>query len=192
MTSDCRRYMILRPFERNEVHLYHEWMNDSEVLGLYVEPDHHSLHELLGDFDSDQWQSNRLRRWLVISQENGEIMGFGHCWEFDPYETHVEFGRILLPQFRRQGLGAPLLHAVIDQVFVDTKAHRAQSVTCCDNQTVQKNWHALGLQAEARLRDYMRLHGRYVDCFLLAVLRPEWIASHQRWECARLIPETDL
>ncbi|MBX9692207.1 MAG: GNAT family N-acetyltransferase, partial [Cyanobacteria bacterium] len=87
--------MILRPFQRDEVHLYNEWLNDTEVLGPYVEPDHHSQDELLDDFDRDGWRTDRLRRWLVISKETGDIMGFGHCWEFDPYETHVEFGRIL-------------------------------------------------------------------------------------------------
>lgn len=169
-----KKKLRLRPFERKEVALYSEWMHTPEVLGPFVEPEHKTLAELEEDFDQEGWQSNRMRFW-ILTDDNGVVMGFAHCWEFDPYETHVEFGRILLPQFRGKGLGAPFLSLVLDHVFAETSAHRAQSVTSCDNIAVQRNWQALGIETEARLREFMTLNGRYVDCFLCSVLRREWI-----------------
>lgn len=167
------RGLRLRPFERSEVALYSEWMHNPDVLGPYVDPEHQTLAELEADFDIDGWRTNRMRRWILTDQE-GAIMGFAHCWEFDPYETHVEFGRVLLPRFRGKRLGAPFLSLVIDRVFEETGADRAQSVTSCENIAVQRNWQSCGLAIEARLREYMTLHGRYVDCFLCGVLRREW------------------
>jgi len=178
----------LRPFEREDVPLYYDWNRDSEVLGAYVEPDHRTLDELLADFDIDGWRTNRMRCWIILGQDE-TVMGYGHAWEFDPFETHVEFGRILLPAFRGKGFGPDLLHMLIDQVFKDTNAHRAQSVTSCQNMPVQKNWGRLGLQPEARLRDYMRLNQKYVDCFLFCVLRPEWEAKHDDTNCPTTVGE---
>jgi RimJ/RimL family protein N-acetyltransferase len=170
----AKKQLLLRAFTRNQVELYSQWMRDPQVLGSYVESEHGSLEEILADFDKDGWQTNRMRRWILLGTD-GTVMGFAHCWEFDPFETHVEFGRILLPQFRGKGLGAPFLGLVLDHVFAETQAHRAQSVTSTENVAVQRNWEKLGLSIEARLREYMMLNGRYVDCFLCAVLRKEWI-----------------
>lgn len=174
--------MGLKPLEREEVHLYYGWNRDRQVLGPYVEPDHRTLDELLADFDIDGWRTNRMRCWLIMSTEK-TVMGYGHCWEFDPFETHVEFGRILLPAFRGKGLGPDMLHVLIDQVFKETDAHRAQSVTSCENMAVQKNWQRLGMGPEAKLRDYMCLNKRYVDCFLFSILRPEWREMHDLNKC---------
>jgi RimJ/RimL family protein N-acetyltransferase len=173
MNQDQDIKMTMRPFTRDEVALYSQWMRLPEVLGPYVESEHKTLEELQQDFDIDGWRSNRMRRWLLVDQHD-QPMGFGHCWEFDPFETHVEFGRILLPQYRGKKLGPRFLKLLLDHVFDETRAHRAQSVTSCDNIAVQRNWHALGLTVEARLREYMMLNGRYVDCFLCSVLRREW------------------
>lgn len=169
----------LRPFTRNEVNLYSDWMRDPAVLGPYVEAEHKSLDELLDDFDIDGWRSTRMRRWILVD-EHENPMGFAHCWEFDPYETHVEFGRVLLPQFRGKGLGASFLCLVLDHVFAETRCHRAQSVTSCENIAVQKNWQAAGIETEARLREYMTLNGTYVDCYLCCVLRREWLAKQSQ------------
>jgi [ribosomal protein S5]-alanine N-acetyltransferase len=168
-----KKQLLLRPFERSEVGYYSEWMRSPEILGPFVEAEHKSAEEILADFDKDGWRSNKMRRWLLTNID-GTIMGFAHCWEFDPFETHVEFGRILLPEYRGKGWGAPFLSLVIDHVFAETDAHRAQSVTACGNIAVQRNWERVGLMTEARLREYMMLNGSYVDCFLCSVLRREW------------------
>lgn len=169
--------LVLRPFKRDEVSLYNSWMHDREVLGPYVEAEHKTLEELLKDFDIDEWRTTRMRRWILLGSD-GTAMGFAHCWEFDPYETHVEFGRILLPQFRGKGLGPPFLSLVLDHVFAETQCHRAQSVTSCQNMRVQRNWEAVGIATEAKLREYMTLNGQYVDCFLCSVLRREWVGRN--------------
>ncbi len=176
-TVQNNQKLLLRPFERSEVSLYDDWMHMPDVLGPWVEAEHKTLAELQDDFDKDGWRTNRMRRWLLLG-DDATVMGFAHCWEFDPYETHVEFGRILLPEFRGKGLGAPFLSLVLDHVFAETDCHRAQSVTSIENIAVQRNWEALGIAIEARLREYMTLHGRYVDCFLCSVLRREWVGRN--------------
>ncbi len=170
MTAEVR----LRPFRQEELHLYAQWMKDPLVLGPFVQPEHLTLEELEDDFAKDGWQSRRLRRWLLVFEDQ-EIMGFAHCWEFDPYEKHVEFGRIQLPAFRGRGLGTPVAQALLDVICAETEAHRIQSMTACGNIPVQRIWQNLGLTVDARLKEYMTLHGEYVDCFVASILRREWL-----------------
>lgn len=165
--------MSLRPFKREELKFYDEWMSSPEVCGPYVETEKHTIEELQEDFDKDNWQSNRLRRWLVVDQ-NDQLMGFAHAWEFEKYETHQEFGRILLPQFRGRGLGIPMLRVILDTVWRETDVTRLQTMTACENEAVLKCWKAVGVQVEGRLREYMTLRGTLVDVFLGGILRHEW------------------
>lgn len=178
--------MTLRPFRQDELHYYVDWMRDPKVLGHYVEPEDWTLAKLQDDFAKDQWQSPRLRRWMIVDENSGQdssqdskILGFAHCWEFDPYEKHVEFGRILLPDYRGKGLGVPLLCTILDKICQETEAHRMQSMTACDNIAVVRNWKAIGLTLDARLKEYMTLHGQFTDCWLGSILRPEWLKRRE-------------
>ena len=83
-TGQHQKIQGLKPFERDDVHLYFDWNRDPAVLGAFVEPDHRSLEELLRDFDIDGWRTNRMRCWLIIAEDK-TVMGYGHCWEFDPF-----------------------------------------------------------------------------------------------------------
>ncbi|MBX9689289.1 MAG: GNAT family N-acetyltransferase [Candidatus Obscuribacterales bacterium] len=169
--------MRLRPFQRDELKYYDLWMASAEVCGPYVELEKHTLEELQADFDIDKWQSNRLRRWLLFNELDGALMGFAHAWEFEKYESHQEFGRILLPEYRGKGLGLPMLRLILDTIFDETKVDRLQTMTACDNEAVLKCWKNAGIRIEGRLREYMTLRGRYVDVFLGGILRKEWPSS---------------
>ncbi len=166
--------MNLRPFSRHELHYYLSWMSSEEVCGPYVQLENHSIEDLQADYDIDSWQSNRLRRWLVVDKEDGTPMGFAHAWEFEKYETHQEFGRILLPQYRGRGLGVPMLRLILDTIFSQTEVSRLQTMTACENEAVLKCWKKVGIVVEGRLREYMKLRDRYVDVYLGGILRHEW------------------
>ena len=174
--------MNLEPFQKKHLQLYYDWMRDPHVLGPYVAPDKRSLDELIRDFEVDQWTTDRARAWL-LKGENEEIMGYADAWLFDRFESHIEFGRILLPEFRRKGFGKAFLHLVIDKVFDETSAHRVQSITSSSNIAIKKNWAALNFEPEAKLKEYMKLEEGYVDCFLFSVLRPEWRKMHGSCSC---------
>jgi RimJ/RimL family protein N-acetyltransferase len=163
----------LRPFERSEVTLYHEWMADKQLVGPFVEVESEPLDELLNDYDTDRWQSDRLHRWL-IEDETGTIMGFAHCWQFDKYEPHVEFGRVLLPEYQGKGIGTEVLRVLLQLIFETTTCNRAQTISACDNTAAVRTWEKAGLTIEGRLRGFMTLNGQMTDCYLGSMLRCEW------------------
>lgn len=166
--------VLLRPFEREEVELYRQWMSSPEIVGSYVELEHESSQSLLVEFGQDGWQSNRLRRWLIIGQDSHDeqVMGFAHCWECDRYESHIELGLILLPQYRGRGLGTSVLSLIVTKVFSETRANRLQCITSCDNKAMLRCLEKAEFVIEGRLREYMTLAGRPVDCYLASILRP--------------------
>jgi RimJ/RimL family protein N-acetyltransferase len=167
--------VILRPFQRDEVSLYHQWMGDPAIVGQHVETEQNPLKTLLVDYDLDQWQSDRLHRWLITDAE-GIIMGFAHCWQFDHYEAHVEFGRVLLPAYQGRGIGTLVLQELLRLIFEETDCSRAQSISACANESAVRSCEKVGFTREARLREYMTLYGRMVDCYLCSILRHEWEA----------------
>lgn len=165
----------LRPFESTEVVLYQQWMADKNVVGHHVEVEHETPETLLADFEQDGWQSDRLRRWLVVDTA-GNIAGFAHCWQFDKYEQHVEFGRVLLRAYQGRGLGTAVLLELLRLIFETTTCNRAQSISACSNLAAVRTWKKAGMTVEGRLREFMTLDGHMVDCFLGSMLRHEWEA----------------
>lgn len=172
--SDC----YLRPFLKKEVRLYKNWIEDPLVVGPHLSVENISLETLLKDFQKNRWQNNEISRWLLCRKDREgyeKLLGFGHAWQFDRYETHMEFGRIILPPYRSKGIGTPLLKLLIDQVFRQfPETLRLQAITGCSNIACLRTWEKARIQIEGKLRKFMTLKEEQVDCYIGSILRKEW------------------
>lgn len=164
---------ILRPFTRNEVELYHDWLADQSVLGPFVETEHTSLEELLERFDLTGWD-NPQETYRIYESMSGDKLGYAHWWKCDKYEPHIEFGRVLLPPYRGKGLGTGFLLDILETIFAGCDTDRIQAITAVDNQVVLHQWQQVGIQVEGTLRQFMTLRGAHVDCKIGSILRDEW------------------
>lgn len=167
-----------RPFKQEEVHLYQEWMSDKSIVGPCVNVEEQSIDVLLEEYRRTQWQNDEISRWLFCQKApdgTEAILGFGHAWQFDRCENHMELGRILLPEFRGQGIGTQMLALLITLLFKQYPAtKRLQAITACSNVACLGTWKKNGLTVEGILRKYMTVDSQHVDCNLGSLLRSEW------------------
>ena len=164
---------FLRTFEKSDVRVYRDWMNNPEVLGSYVQPDTRPLVEMEKEFESTGWQGPEEWFFMYV-KEDGTRLGYAHWWHCDRYENHIEFGRILVPPFRGKGLGTVFLKTIVDKIFSSTDSNRVQAITASSNAPVLKQWASVNIQEEGTLRQFMTVGNQLYDCKLGSILRDEW------------------
>ncbi|OQW51903.1 MAG: hypothetical protein A4S09_09555 [Proteobacteria bacterium SG_bin7] len=168
--------VTLRPFRVEEVHLYHQWMTDKNITGQYVRGEASSLSELITDFKKTHWQTQALSRW-ICEDKSQNIIGVAQAWKFDLYEDHMEVGRVLLPKFRGAGLGTDLMLELFNHVFTKYSTGRIQAITPCDNLVTLRTWEKCGMVVEGRLRYFISVGDKKLDCFVGSILKSEWEAK---------------
>jgi RimJ/RimL family protein N-acetyltransferase len=168
-TAGALSNAVLRPFERHEVALYAAWMADPAVVGPFVEPFSEPDSACLAEYDATAgWRDVTLRRWMYVHE--GVPAGFGHAWRCDRYEAHWEHGYVLLPALRGRGHGTNLARLTLQATFAETSTTRVQAITACQNLPALAVWRRTGIVLEGRLRQFMTLRGRRLDCYLGAAL----------------------
>jgi len=166
---------FLRIFREEEVILYKNWMADPQILGPYLKNIDFPLGELINEYKASKgWNSSRLTR-LLYFNDLYQILGFSHFWNIDPFESHVEIGLLILPEYRKKGHGFELAKATIQHIFSYTKTNRIQSITSPKNVAVTKIWARLGFKVEGTLREFMTLSEGVENCLMASLLRNEWM-----------------
>lgn len=165
--------IILRPFQAHEVKLYHHWMTNPEITGPYVRGETSALLELQKEFQETGWRTPSLSRWICEDLKKN-IVGVAQAWKFDLYEDHMEVGRVLLPEFRGHGLGTALMRELFNHVFTNYQCGRAQAMTPCDNAATIRTWEKCGMTVEGRLRNFITVGDKKLDCFIASILRSDW------------------
>lgn len=163
----------LRKFQKSDVKLYRDWMNDPIVLGAFVQPDDRPLSEMEESFESNGWQGPDEWFFMYVGDDDTRL-GYAHWWKCDRYESHIEFGRVLVPPYRGTGIGSRFLETIVDKIFTCTDSYRIQAITACENKAVLKQWKNVGIKEEGTLREFMTIGDQRLDCKLGSILRNEW------------------
>jgi RimJ/RimL family protein N-acetyltransferase len=101
---------------------------------------------------------------------DGEVTGFATLVTWVP-----EVYGLAALAVTRPGIGRPLLHAVLAEVFGPLGAHRIGFDVTADNMRALRLYESLGFQREGLIREcWRRPDGAWVDCFLLGLLQREW------------------
>ena len=163
--------IILRPFQKNELPLFVNWVNNDEIMGKHLQVQNFCLSDVEDEFSQNQWQSAALTR-LLVCQQDGTVIGFVHWWKVEPLEPHiVEFGIILLPQYHNQGYGTHAMAITIDRLFQYDNIYRAQAITSVHNKAMLRICQNLNIVIEGMLRKYMVVGNEKVDCMIGSILR---------------------
>lgn len=164
----------LRNFQQDEISFYKKCMADSFVLGPYLNAFCFSMEELLREYkNSNSWNSSFLTRFLYVNEKNN-FLGFSHFWKADLFETHVEIGWVILPEYRNKGYGVKLVRDTMRHAFLYQEINRVQSITSINNKGVLRIWKNCGFKIEGCLRKFMTLDDNMEDCFIASILREEW------------------
>ena len=147
----------LRALEPEDLELMYGWENDMQiwrVSGTVAPFSRHVLSRLIEEQQFDIYATRQMR--LVI-EHDGQAVGAGDLFEFDPHNRRAGVGIIVDSQHRAQGLGHDALKALEQYARQTLHLHQL--------------WCSITVDNEASLKLFRK--AGYVECGL----RREWILT---------------
>jgi RimJ/RimL family protein N-acetyltransferase len=92
-------------------------------------------------------------------------------------DRQAEIGWVINPEFQRRGFATEAAAELLAMAFGDLAMHRVWAQLDPRNAASARVCERLGLRLEGHLREDMWLKGRWCDCLIYAILRPEWAAA---------------
>jgi len=105
-----------------------------------------------------------------------EPVGKFTYFDHNPRNRSCEFGYMINPKYRGQGLGGKMIAACIDYLFRDTELdlNKLYCQTAEFNTPSVRILDKLGLNRDGILREHHELDGKLWSDFVYSVLRAEW------------------
>lgn len=162
----------LRIREREDLPLFHEWINDLEFLGDYAPIMQYPMSFLEKTFD----ESSNDNKMFIIEKKDGTRIGMIHYFMVrsgDPYKL-LEIGYTLIPSERNKGYCTEALKIIVDFIFLSKEVERIQATTDIENIASQKVLEKSGFTKEGIVRKMLFSKGKFADSALYSILREEW------------------
>lgn len=161
----------LRVIDKEDINLYQQWINTSEILGRYNRLRQVSTENLQGIFSlsPDDFQA-----FIIEKKDNkkiGVILYFIN--KGGPYEL-LEIGYFLIPPERNKGYCSEAVKIFVDYLFLSKDIVRIQAATVTKNIGSQKVLEKAGFTKEGIIRKMMWCRGDWRDYILYSILRDEW------------------
>ncbi|HLA88563.1 MAG TPA: GNAT family protein [Anaerolineales bacterium] len=172
----------LRAVEREDVKMFHEWVNDPEVtrgLGLYLPmsmTDEENWFEAMTKRDQNEKplaiEVRKGRNWKLI----------GNCAVFgiEQVNRSAELGIMIGDKSEwDKGYGSEVMTLLVRHCFETLNLNRAFLRVFTENIRAVRSYEKAGFVLEGRLREAVYKIGKYDDVLLMGVLRSEWMSRRK-------------
>ncbi|MDO9545333.1 MAG: GNAT family protein [Pelolinea sp.] len=167
----------LRAMEKGDLPAYVRWFNDPEVRRnlKIVQP--------LSLGQEEQWYADILKKPVeeqplcieVMQDDEWVLIGNLGFMAIDQHDRSAELGiAIGEKQFWGQGLGTESLLLLVKHGFENLNLNRIYLHVYETNPRAVRSYEKAGFSVDGRLRQVRYLEGRYVDVFLMSILKEEW------------------
>ena len=157
----------LRVWEREDLPLITEWVNDPAFGGEYEPLEQVSLIEI------EKWYNglHSGEKWFFIEKKDGTKIGqIMHT----PEGPHFSIGYRILPHERGKGYCTEAVKIMVDYLFLSKNIVRIQSETNPKNKASRRVLEKAGFTEEGVKRHAVFARGKWLDGFIYSVLRDEW------------------
>ena len=167
----------LRAMEKGDLPAFVRWFNDPEVRRnlRIIQP--------LSMGQEEKWYADMLTRPveehpLCIEVKQGEDwvfignLGFMHINQHDrSAEIGISIGE---KQFWNQGYGTEAMRLIVGHGFENLNFNRIYLHVFETNPRGKRSYEKVGFSVDGRLRQARFLEGKYVDVFIMSILKSEW------------------
>lgn len=169
----------LRAVEREDLRIFHDWVNDPEVtrgLALYLP---------MSTVEEEHWYENMLKRdahektFSVEARKGKGWKLIGNCgvFELSPVHRGGELGIMIgAKEEWDKGYGAETMTLLLRHCFETLNLNRAFLRVYAENVRAVRSYEKAGFVLEGRLREAVYKHGKYDDILVMSVLRSEWMS----------------
>ncbi len=167
--------VTLRPFEREDLKLHHEFENDVELrlLADNRPPVPRSFARIEAHFEKRQ-KEEAPEPWFAIEADGKYIgkCGLHHFLQADrTCELGIEIGN---HAYWGKGYGREAVNLLLDYAFRLCNIRKVTLVTSSHNERAIRAYLGVGFVEEGRLRKQQWNNGRYVDWVYMGIFRNEW------------------
>lgn len=172
--------LILRRFEDSDLVPFVAYRNDPEVARFqsWDSFDERDARSFIREMESSQ--PGVAGEWFQFAVESKEVRTLiGDCAlkvdEHEPYTAEVGF--TLARDHQGKGFAAEAVSRLLDYAFGVMGLHRVIAIADCRNAPSVALLERLGLRREGHFLENSWLKGGWVDEYLYAVLKDEWIRA---------------
>jgi len=97
------------------------------------------------------------------------------CGQFDPRQAEIAF--VISRPFQGMGIATEAVAVVVDYAFTNFGLHRIFALTNTANSPACSLLDRLWMRREGHLKQSSWCHGHWVDQYVYAILREEWLAQ---------------
>ncbi|BAU11132.1 GCN5-related N-acetyltransferase [Leptolyngbya sp. NIES-3755] len=119
-------------------------------------------------------RNNEVIMFSFVIDGIDELVGRFEYFDFNPRNHSAEFGYMVNPKLRRQGIGTKMLNIAITHLFSTTTLNKLYCQTAAFNIASIKLLEKLNFHQDGVLREHHELDGKLWDDFIYSVLKREW------------------
>lgn len=167
----------LRAAEPTDVPNLVRWMNDPEVIENLL------IYTPLSNVDEQNWFESMLKSpkeehaYIIEIQEDEKWIPIGSTgfhfldWKNRSTDVSISIGE---KKYWNHGYGRDSIGLMLRHAFNDLNLNRVSLTVFETNVRAKKAYLAAGFVEEGRLRQDIYKNGRYIDTFIMSVIRSEW------------------
>ena len=161
--------MNLRLVEKEDLPLFADWLNNSQIIGEFNPIRQVSKAEIEKGYEKRSFEQTEF----IIEKKDGTKIGY--IWHFaHPMTNVLEIGTFLIPDERGKGYAPEATKIIVDYLFLSKNIVRIQAGTQAENIASQKSLEKCGFTKEGTHRKEMFNRGKWVDICIYSILREEW------------------
>jgi len=167
----------LRGIEKTDLPLFVRWMGDREVTRSLIMRWPVSLAAEEKWFERVMSHPSETRPMAIEVETSTGWQTIGTCGfhEIDWENRSAEFGIMIGEKsFWGQGWGRKAVRLLLSFGFEDLNLHRVYLYVFSTNERAVRAYRAAGFTMEGCLRQDIFQDGRYVDAYVMGILRSEW------------------
>ena len=166
--------IYLRPTQENDYELVYFGKNNSKVretLFLFAPMTYEQVKQ-----EIDQWSDNKETiLFTICKQENNEPVGQTALVRIDLVSRAAVFYiAIYDPEFWSKGFGKEATKLMIEYAFDILNINRIQLHVSCENKNAIEIYKKAGYVIEGTLRQAMYYNNRFVDFYVMGILRDKY------------------
>lgn len=178
--------VTLRPFIRDDAVPMAEIMADAELIrftGSATTSVEANAAPTAPDQRTYDWYATRATQddrldLAVVDNASGALVGEVVLNQWDPAANSCNFRTLFGPAGRGRGLGTEAARLIVGYGFERLRLHRIDLDVFAFNPRAKRAYEKVGFVVEGVRRDAFRFDGEYTDEILMAILAPEWFATH--------------
>jgi len=121
---------------------------------------------------ADDWENDRQWCFVIVDQHGGFLGGCG-LHRLDLLNATAELGYWVRSSAAGRGIATAATRLLTDWAFTERDLHRIEILASVENSPSQRVAEKAGFIREGVLHQRLKLHGRWHDCLLSALVKPD-------------------